>query len=248
MVERAEDLASFLSERQNDPFDPAGSYFPEEALEFLEPDEMPSLDQVRLSVGFWDPSRGTSKSDTSATFRLDVLHDARRVVSEGLAGRVPPEEVIETIVGFHKRRAFLAFGVEKVGLSNYDGDLQRIARESGVSLPVQPVTPQGEKTLRIKSLRPLVVSKGLLFSAKLPLEAIQQIKYFGQHPNDDVPDAIQQANQLADLFLQDVQAAGGVVEPEAGTGRIERESIFGEPDVALPQLEDRMGILEQAWI
>lgn len=247
MVERAEDLASFLSERQNDPFDPAGSYFPEESLQFVEPEEMPTPDQVRLSVGFWDPSRGTSKSDTSATFRLDVLHDGRRIVSEGLAARIPPEEVIETIVGYHKKRAFYAFGVEKVGLSNYDGDLQRVSRDAGVSLPVQPVTPQGEKTLRIKSMRPMVVSGGLLFAAKLPLEAIQQIKYFGQHPNDDVWDAIHQANQLADVFLQDVKPAGGVKDPEPDAGRVEHGGRRDESPVAMPRLEDRIGLMEKAW-
>lgn len=247
MVERAEDLASFLSERQNDPFDPAASYFPEEALQFLEADDKPAVDQVRLSVGFWDPSRGTSKSDTSAAFRLDVLLDGRRFVSWGVAGQIPPEEVIETVVGAHRIRAFYAFGVEKVGLSNYDGDLQRVSRGAGVSLPVEPVTPQGEKQLRIKSMRPLVVSGGLLFAGDLPLEAVRQIKYYGQHPNDDVWDAIQQANQLADVFLTDVVAAGGVVEPARDAGRIDHESIFGNTNLELPRFGERDGLIRRAW-
>ncbi|HEX8276041.1 MAG TPA: hypothetical protein VF615_25615 [Longimicrobiaceae bacterium] len=247
MVERAEDLASFLSERQNDPFDPAASYFPEEALQFLEADDKPAVDQVRLSVGFWDPSRGTSKSDTSAAFRLDVLLDGRRFVSWGVAGQIPPEEVIETVVGAHKVRAFYAFGVEKVGLSNYDGDLQRVSRGAGVSLPVEPVTPQGEKQLRIKSMRPLVVSGGLLFAADLPLEAVRQIKYYGQHPNDDVWDAVQQANQLADVFLTDIVPAGGVIDPGPDAGRIERESMFGNTNLALPRFGERVGLIGRAW-
>jgi hypothetical protein len=249
MVERAEDLASFLSERQNDPFDPAGSYFPEESLAFLEADDKPAMEQVRLSVGFWDPSRGTSKSDTSAAFRLDVLKDGRRFVSWGVAGQIPPEEIIETVVGAHKIRPFFRFGVEKVGLSNYDGDLQRVSRASNVSLPVHPVTPQGEKQLRIKSMRPMVVSGGLLFAGDLPLEAIRQIKYYGQHPNDDVWDAIQQASALADEFLQDVKPASGSKDTDPDDRRLGIESRMGErqPPVRMSQLEDRMGLIERAW-
>jgi hypothetical protein len=246
MVERAEDLASFLSERQNDPFDPAASYFPEESLAFLEDDDKPGLEQVRLSVGFWDPSRGTSKSDTSAAFRLDVLHDGRRFVSWGVAGQIPPEEIIETLVGAHKIRAFYRVGVEKVGLSNYDGDLQRVSRQAGITLPVEPVTPQGEKQLRIKSMRPIVVSGGLLFAADLPLEAIRQIKYYGQHPNDDVWDAIQPANTLADEFLQDVKPASASREPEPES-EMERPSLWNRPSGLLMGLGERIGQIGRAW-
>lgn len=228
MVERAEDLASFLSERQNDPFDPAGSYFPEESLQFLPADELPALDQVRFSVLFWDPSRGTSKSDTSAAFRLDYLHDGRRVVREGVAARIPPEEVMDTIIGYHRVRAFVAVGVEKVALSSYDEQLGTKSRAAGVSLPVVPVTPQGEKTLRIKSMRPLVVSGGLLFAEGLPREALQQIKYFGQHPNDDCWDAIQQANALADSMVADVEPAGATSEPDVEALRVEVEALVGD--------------------
>lgn len=227
MEERAEDLASFLSERQNDPFDPAACYFPEDKLVWLERGELPAPDDVVASVAMWDPSDGTTTSDTSAVPRIDALRDGRRLVSWALVDRIPPEEVIQTIVGAHKLRPFLVVGVEKVGLSSFQKDLTRVARELGIALPVQAVTPHGNKDLRIRSQRPLVVSGGLVFAGDLPREAVQQIKYYPQHPNDDLWDAIQQANALLDELLAGVRPAAASRDPAPVEDALTAEEAFG---------------------
>lgn len=251
-VERAEDLASYLSERQNRPFDPTASWFPEDRIRFLESEEMPSLEEVVLSVAFWDPSRGTSKSDTSAVGRLDVTADGRRVVSEAVVDRIPPEEVMDVVIGWHQRRPFAVVGVERVALSNYDEDLQARARAANIgTLPVEPVTPHGDKQLRIKSLRPAIVSQTLQFASSLPLEAIRQLKFFPQHPNDDFPDLVQQAMQLADQWLQDVVPGTATKDPESGP-LFDRESVLGRERLmaapaGMPRLEERVGIMQRAW-
>jgi predicted phage terminase large subunit-like protein len=251
MRERADDLPSFLSERQNEPFDPAANWFPEDKLVFVDGSDKPAADQVVFSVGMWDPSRGTTKSDTSAVPRLDVLRDGRRFVSWGLCERTPPEEVIETIIGKHKIHPFNVVGVEKVGLSSYDADLQRVAREQHQALPVQPVTPVGEKHGRIKSMRPLVVSGGLFFAADLPLEAVVQLRNYPQHPNDDFWDAVQQANTLADEYMHEVSPAGATAEPDQESGRIEVASVFGdEPPPRFASrgwMRERLGSVFGGW-
>lgn len=243
MLERAEDYASFLSERQNDPFDPKACYFPEDKLLFLEGADVPPLSDVVASAIMWDPSRGTSKSDTSAMPRVDALRDGRRFVSWAAVGQFPPEEMIETGIGQVRQRAVNAFGVERVGLSSYDEDLTRRARELGIALPVVPVTPTGDKNLRIRSERPLVMSGGLVFAASLPVEAVQQIKYWPQHPNDDLWDAIQQANKLLDELLAGVKPAAAYVEA-AGDTTVRAEDAFGRERLAggavhMPRIEDR---------
>lgn len=252
--ERAEDLASYLSERSNKPFDPAASWFPEDRMVFLEADDLPADDQVVASFNFWDPSRGTSKSDTSATLRLDLIADGRRIVREGLADQIPPEEVMDVIIGWHRRRGFDVVGVEKVALSSYDEQLRDRAKDAGVSLPIEPVTPQGDKHLRIRSMRPDVVSQTLQFAAALPTAAIQQMKYFPQHPNDDFPDAVQQAMALADRYTADIPAAGASMDPDPNWREGLAEAALGRPrffedrDRPRARLEDRIGLTSRAWL
>ncbi|HEX6039132.1 hypothetical protein [Longimicrobium sp.] len=247
MVERAEDFASFRSERQNDPFDPAGCYFPEESLKFLGPDELPPLSDVVASVGFWDPSRGTAKGDTSALPRVDALADGRRLVSWAVVGRIPPEQVIETAIGQHRQRPFTVLCVERVGLSSYDVQLQEKAKGLGIALPVEPVTPTGDKHTRIKSQRPLVMSGTLVFAASLPKEAREQIQLYPQHPNDDLWDAVQQANRKLDDVLVGVAPAAASREPSLLAGELTAEDAFGrgrlsgESDAFAPRLGARGG-------
>lgn len=255
MVEKAEDLASYLSERQNNPFDPSASWFPEEKIIFLGHEDFPPPDDIVLSVGFWDPARGTSKGDTSSLIRLDCYVDGRRVVSESVTERVPPEEIMEVSIGWQKRRAFDVFGVEKVGLSSYDEQLQDLALAAGVSLPVEPVTPTGSKDIRIKSERPLIVSGVLQFAESLPLEAKRQLKFYPSHPNDDFPDAVHAANALADEYLREVEPAGGSRDSSPDELNLDAEDAFGRDrffDDHRPshasRLEDRIGVMQRAWL
>ncbi len=254
MVEKAEDLASFLSERQNNPFDPSASWFPEDRIIFLGRDELPPQDDIVLSVGFWDPARGTSKGDTSSLVRLDCYADGTRIVSESVTERVPPEEIMQVAIGWQKRRPLQPLGVEKVGLSSYDEQLQDLALGAGVALPVEPVTPVGNKDVRIKSLRPLVVSGVLQFAESLPLEAKRQLKFYPSHPNDDFPDAVHAVNALADDYLREVEPAGKsrdstpeelALDAEDAFGR---DRYFGERPDHQSRLDDRIGILERAWL
>lgn len=246
MVERAEDLASFLSERQNNPFDPSASWFPEDRTTWLNVETRPPDTDVIFSVAFWDPSRGTSKGDTSSLVRLDCYKDGRRHVRESETDRVVPEIIMETGIGMHKRRPFNVWGVEKVGLSSYEETLRDKGLAQGLALPVVPHTPTGSKDLRIKSMRPLTVSGTLTFDESLPLEAQRQIKFYPQHPNDDFPDAVEAANKIADEYLRDPEGASGSKDPEPDETRINRNEVFGgsfQEDSPLPphRLEQRVG-------
>lgn len=238
MVEKAEDLASFLSERQNKPFDPSASWFPEDRLVWRaaapkSPDvvELPPDSDIVLSVGFWDPARGTSKGDTSSLVRLDCYADGSRHVRESETDRIPPEHVMEVGVGMHKRRRFDAWGVEKVGLSSYDETLMGLGLAHGLALPVIPHTPTGSKDIRIKSLRPLVVSATLTFDDGLPLEAKRQIKFYPSHPNDDFPDAVQAANQIADEYLAGAPPASASRDATEEDLMVDRSQAIGRPSL-----------------
>lgn len=241
-LERAEDLAAYLSERQNTPLDPTASYFPEERLQFIPPAELPPETDVVFRAGFWDPSRGTSTGDTSSAVRLDSYRDGQRIVTESVTERMPPEQVMDVIIGWHKRKPFGVFGVERVGLSSYDEQLRARALAAGVNLPIVPVTPVGPKTLRIRSLRPAIVARTLAFAETLPLEAKRQLSFYPQHPNDDFPDAVQQADRLTDEHLRDVKAAGAQREP-LPTDAAERVSFFDRPaGTLLGGLGQRLGL------
>jgi len=245
--ERAEDLASYLSERQNKPFDPSASWFPEDRLLFIERADLPPVTDVVFSAIFWDPSRGTSKGDTSSAKRLDVFREGRRIVTEAVTERIPPEEMMEIIIGWHKKRLANVIGVERVGLSSYDEQLRAKAAAQGLALPIVPVTPVGSKDLRIKSMRPLVVAQVLALADDLPLESKRQFKFYPQHPNDDFPDGVEQANKLADEYLRDTPAAGATRDPEANQGAMERTSLFDRPAGLIAGLGERIGRMGRAW-
>jgi len=257
MVERAEDLASFLSERQNKPFDPSASWFPEDritwrALRPKSPDieELPPESDIIFSVAFWDPSRGTSKGDTSSLVRLDCYADGSRHVRESETDRIPPEAVMEYGIGLHKRRPFNVWGVEKVGLSSYDETLQKLGTQLGLMLPIVPHTPTGNKDLRIRSMRPAIVAGQLTFDDGLPLEAKRQLKFYGAgHPNDDFPDAVDAANKVADEYLADVTAASASRDATDEELAQDRSTLLGraslrdeEPDWP-HRMADRVGAL-----
>jgi hypothetical protein len=245
-LERAEDLAAYLSERQNKPFDPTASYFPEERLRFVPADEMPPLTDSIFNAGFWDPSRGTATGDTSSAGREDTFVDGTRIITEAVADRIPPEQVMDVIIAWHKKRPFNVFGVEKVGLSSYDEQLRGRALAAGVNLPVVAVTPVGPKQLRIKSLRPGIVAQTLQFADTLPLEAKRQLSFYPQHPHDDFPDMVQQADKLTDEHLADVEAASGTREPETAA-RIEGSSFFDRPAGLITGLGERLGKIGRAF-
>jgi predicted phage terminase large subunit-like protein len=239
MIERADDYASFLSERQNDPFDPGACWFPEAepgatsgGLIFVEPPSMPPPAAVRFSLLAWDPSAGTSRGDTSAAPRMDVLHDGRRLVSEAICGRIPAEEVMDGIVGMHVRRRFLVIGVEKVGLSTFEEQLRSRGRGRGMELPVQPYTPTTDKGMRIKGQRPLVIAGTLIFAASLPLEAREQLAYYPQHAHDDFWDAVAALNRLADELTMEVVAASVESHTMGDAPRLSAGEAFGRATVA----------------
>lgn len=250
MLERAEDEASFLSEYQNDPFDPAGCYFPEDHLEFVDPENMPAAGDVVLSLFGWDPSLGKKKSDSSPWVRMDCLRDGSRLISEAICGQIPPEEVMAGGIAMHKMRAAQAVIVERIALSTFDEQLRQAALAEGIALPVEafpaPGQPALNKELKIRAQRPLVMSKTLRFAASLPRPFTDQIRQWPQHRFDDAWDIVAELNRAADRLLQDVPPAYGGRDPEPE--RIAVPSIY--PGVKRPEfgsagsrLAERLGAM-----
>jgi hypothetical protein len=252
MTERAEDLGSFLSERQNDPFDPAGSYFP--TINYRSREELPAEDDVLATGIFWDPSRGTTISDTSAVVEIDFIRDGRRVVRWVLAEALPPDQVQSAIIARHVLRRIHFAGVEKVALSSYDEDLQKAARAAQVTINLVAGPPKGDKDLRIKSRRGGVVSETILFSDELSAAAKEQISYYGQHPKDDVWDAIDQCLTVGEGQFEEVTAACSSLAPAKDAGRLTAEDALGREGlfddaggVQVPRMGEQLGFGTGGW-
>ena len=94
-------------------------------------------------------------------------------------------------------KGFFKFGVETVQFQYYFKEVmaQRSA-EQGEYLPIEEIQSSANKMLRIESLQPIVKNKYLKFRRDQKT-LLQQMKEFPMGRNDDAPDTLQMAVQLA---------------------------------------------------
>lgn len=208
--------ASFNSELQNDPIDPDNATFNEEWFDWYEPELMDWKSPEFVFIGTNDPSLGKNKkSDTSAIINLALsTKTGYMYVVDASIEKRKPDVIIEDIFEINRRlkrdysKGFFKFGVETVQFQYFFKEVmvQRSA-EQGEYLPVEEIQSLSNKILRIESLQPIIKNKYLKFNREHKT-LIRQLTEFPMGKNDDGPDALQMAVQLA-------QAVKGIV---TGTG------------------------------
>lgn len=207
----SEGEASFNSELQNDPIDPENATFNPEWFDFYEPELMDWKDADYIFVGANDPSLGKNKkSDTSSIIALAVsLSTGYMYVVEGSVEKRKPDVIIDDVIEMSKRlkrdfrKGFYKFGVETVQFQYFFKDVMaaRSAQE-GEYIPIEEIQSSANKQLRIESLQPVIKNKYLKFNREHKT-LLKQLEEFPMGRNDDAPDGLQMAVQLA----QTVKAA-----------------------------------------
>ena len=209
--------AAFNSEIQNNPIDPSTCTFQEEWFDYWEDEGKtpPNFADPRfLFVGANDPSLGKNKrADTSSIFALakDRITGVVYVVIADVAQR-HPDQIIEDVLEANRRlkrefhRPYYRFGVETVQFQAYFAEVMRQkAAKSGEYLPIVEINSTQNKDARIRSLQPFVKNGYIKFSKKHKA-LLQQMKEYPMARNDDAPDGLQMALQLA----LDIQGGGEV--------------------------------------
>ena len=205
VIKVTEGEASFNSELQNDPIDPENATFNEEWFDYYEPENMDFGSSEFLLIGANDPSLGKNKkSDTSSIINLALsLTTGYMYVVEASVEKRKPDVIIDDILEMNRRnkrdfgKGFFKFGVETVQFQYYFKEvLAQRSVEQGEYLPIEEIQSSVNKILRIESLQPIIKNKYLKFRRDQKT-LLTQLKEFPMGKNDDAPDGLQMAVQLA---------------------------------------------------
>lgn len=204
-IKLSEGAASFNSELQNDPIDPENATFNEEWFDYYEPELVNFKDPEFILIGANDPSLGKNKkSDTSSIISLALSTKTGYIyVVDASVERRKPDIIIEDIFEINRRlkrdygKGFYKFGVETVQFQYYFKEVMAArSAEQGEYLPIEEIQSTINKILRIESLQPVIRNKYLKFNRNHKT-LIRQLTEFPMGKNDDGPDGLQMAVQLA---------------------------------------------------
>lgn len=204
-IKVTEGAASFNSELQNDPIDPENATFNEEWFDFYEPELIDFKSPEFILVGANDPSLGKNKkSDTSSIFSLAVsTKTGYMYIVEASIEKRKPDVIINDVIEMNRRmkkdfsKGFYKFGVETVQFQYFFKDVMaNKSAEAGEYLPIEEIQSSVNKLLRIESLQPYIKNKYLKFNREHKT-LLKQMTEFPMGKNDDGPDGLQMAVQLA---------------------------------------------------
>jgi len=205
VMRETEGLRSFQSEKQNEPIDPQLCIFKEEDIVFWD-DEYRGLQHLIQCIGkkaqiygACDPSMGKSKrGDYTATILLlkDIATKVCYVIAADIS-HIPPSGAIEKIVEYARMYSFTRFAIESNNFQQLMvDDLKRRITTYERRLIVHEITNRSNKQSRIASLEPYVKQGNLRFCRKHRL-LLSQLTQFPLAKNDDGPDALEMAMQVA---------------------------------------------------
>lgn len=225
MLMRAYDgIASFNSEKQNEPYDPGTQIWDYRDAGFFEIET--ASDGARWIVcedGFrvelatctifaaLDPAMAKKVGSDTAAIVTVAKYDAGGkmplyFVLDVWLDRKPPSKQIEALYASYDVWHHDKIGIEVNGFQQLlKGDLDRVAKErlaQGVKhwkLPIYGFEQTTEKTARISKLEPKITHKWVRFRRGLAPMYVDQMTQFPTHTNDDGPDATEAALALAGL-------------------------------------------------
>lgn len=205
VIKVSEGEASFNSELQNDPVDPDNATFNQEWFDYYEPEQFDFKTSEFIIIGANDPSLGKNKkSDTSAIISLALsLKTGYMFVLEASIEKRKPDVIISDVFEMNRRfrrdykKGFYKFGVETVQFQYFFKEVMAaLSAELGEYLPIEEMQTSVNKQLRIESLQPVVKNKYLKF-CRDHKTLLKQLEEYPMGKNDDGPDCLQMAVQLA---------------------------------------------------
>ena len=208
--------ASFNSELQNDPIDPENATFNPEWFDFYEPELLDFKSPEFIFIGANDPSLGKNKkSDTSSIINLALsLKTGYMYVVDASIEKRKPDVIIDDVFEINRRlkrdycKGFYKFGVEIVQFQYFFKEVMATrSAERGEYLPIEEIQSTVNKMLRIESLQPIIKNKYLKFN-RSHKTLLKQLEEFPMGKNDDGPDGLQFAVQLAQTVKAVTSAAG----------------------------------------
>lgn len=193
---------AFASEYLNIASDRDSCIFKPDYFTYYKESEVYSRDFMRqLDVyAFWDIAIGkNSRADYNAIVTLG-RHRVTGViyVLDAWAEKIPMHKALEVALNKIKQYRPKAFGVETVQ-AQYDMYRQlkeKLYAQGIYSTRLLAVNPKGNKEDRIETLEPLVESGYLRFNKSHRL-LIEMLELFPGHDNDDLPDALASAIEIA---------------------------------------------------
>ncbi len=199
--------ASFFSEEQNEPINPAECLFSEEWLAYYNEAEDNFSEQRYAFFGFVDPSLGKSrKSDTSAIIILakDTTTGYMDVETADIDRR-HPDKIITDILDHERRlrreygRGFSKFGCESNQFQWFlKEELAKASARAGLYMPIEEVNQTSDKVMRIQTLQPDIKNHYIRFN-KRHRQLLEQLMYFPMAGHDDGPDALEGCRTLAKI-------------------------------------------------
>ena len=197
--------ASFDSEKQNEPVDPASCFFNLDSMHYWD-DEYDSEEDFVAHLGhdirLWgacDPSlgiAGKNRDDTAIITIVQHRPTGHLYVLDADIGKRKPQNIINTIISYHRIRRYHRFGVESNQFQEFLADqLQQTSRQANVHVPVKKIKHTSDKFGRIQSLEPLITMGTLRFSRRHRV-LLDQLRQFPKAAHDDGPDALQMAVEL----------------------------------------------------
>ena len=202
----SEGRASFDSEKQNEPLDPADCLFQES--DFLFWDDKHSsvealIDSMRGRCSFYgacDPSMGKQGRDGDDSAIITLLRDDTTgflYVIDADIKRRKPAVIIDDVIAYHRLRGYRAFVMEVNQFQAFLSDeLKRRSREKGLYIPVRDRRNCTDKIGRIQSLQPLI-SSGTVRLCGRHVMLMEQLRHFPLGAHDDGPDALEMAVSAA---------------------------------------------------
>ena len=195
----------FQREKQNCPLDPRQCIFKKENMLFWD-NEFRDTQHLIEAIGKYgrfygacDPSMGSStKADYTAIIVLlkDIRTKVLYVIAADLIICIPSKS-IKRIVQYADMYYFSGFAVESNNFQQMMvNDLQSSLQANGHKIYIKSLQHNSRKHSRICSLEPYV-SQGLLRFNSKHQQLLQQLTQFPMAKNDDGPDALEMAVELA---------------------------------------------------
>ena len=195
----------FQREKQNCPLDPRQCIFKKENIifwddEFKETQHLiGTVDRYGSFFGACDPGLGSS-SKTDFTAIIILLKDNRTKILYLIAADMlhcTPDQSIQRIIQYADIYRFSEFAVESNNFQQLMvDDLKRRLSENGHKFYINALNHTSHKHSRICSLEPYI-SQGLLRFSRKHIELLQQLTQFPLAKNDDGPDALEMAVDIA---------------------------------------------------
>lgn len=204
-IKVSEGTASFNSELQNDPIDPESATFNPEWFDYYESELMDFSSPEFIFVAANDPSLGKNKkSDTSSIINLALsTKTGYMYVADASVERRKADVIIDDVFEMNRRlkrdykKGFYKFGVEVVQFQYFFKEVMAAkSAEEGEYIPIEEIQSTVNKVLRIESLQPVIKNKYLKFNREHKT-LLKQLQEFPMGKNDDAPDGLQMAVQLA---------------------------------------------------